>query len=101
MTEVQTSSWIFLAAAIASRLEPASDEAISGIADGINHAVPTRQELQRSFAWLIKNNLVIKKGKKYKLTEQGQRDYEVASRKTSALLKIWDNLEIVFKKYQM
>jgi len=100
MTSAQTISWIFLATAVASQTGPADLNSISNVADRINHAVPTQQELQASLSWLTKNDLVKNIGGKYKLTERGQSDYDVASRRTSALLKIWDNLDAVFEKYQ-
>lgn len=84
---------------MASRTEPADYDSISNIADGINHAVPTHKELQTSLTWLTKNDLVSKTRSKYRLTEKGQVDYDAASQKTSTLLKIWDNLETVLKKY--
>jgi len=99
MTEGQIRSWIFLATAMASQTQPADYDSISSIADGINHAVPTHKELQTSLTWLTKNDLVSKTGSKYRLTEKGLFNYETASRQTSTLLKIWDNLETVLKKY--
>ena len=99
MTKEQTTSWIFLATAIASQTEPADYDSISKIADGINHAVPTHKELQTSLTWLTTNNLVTKTGTKYSLTEKGQLDFDSASRQTSILMKIWDNLDTILKKY--
>lgn len=84
---------------MASQTEPADYDSISNIADGINHAVPTDKELQASLTWLTKNDLVSNTGSKYRLTEKGLLDYETASPQSSTLLKIWDNLEIVLKKY--
>jgi len=100
MTEGQTTSWIFLAIAIASKTAPADYDSISNVADGINHAVPTHRELQSSLTWLRKNELVVKTGSKFKLTEKGQLDYDMASRQTSSLLEIWDNLDTILNKYQ-
>ncbi|MEQ9117933.1 hypothetical protein [Fulvivirga sp.] len=100
MTDSQTKSWIFLSTAIASQIEPAGINSISNIADGINHSIPTDKELQSALAWLTITGLVTKKGKKYSLTEKGKMDYETASRQTSTILKVWDNLETVLLKYR-
>jgi predicted transcriptional regulator len=100
MTDDQTTSWIFLATAIASQTGPTDFDSISNIADGINHAIPTHKELQTSLTWLTNNELVIKNGNKYSLTEKGKIDYDMASQQTSTLLKIWDNLEADLKKYR-
>ena len=99
MTDGQTISWIFLSTALASQKEQADFNSISNIADGINHAIPTHKELQTSLAWLTKNGLVIKVGSKYGLTEKGKLEYMESSKNTSTLLKIWDNVESVLKKY--
>jgi len=100
MTENQIISWIFLATAVASQSEPADFNSISTIADGINHAVPSHKELQSSLKWLISTGLVTKTGSKYILTEKGKKDYELASLQTSTFLKVWENVESVFKKYR-
>ncbi|MGD9639606.1 MAG: hypothetical protein AB7U85_11245 [Alphaproteobacteria bacterium] len=64
------------------------------IADGINHSVPTEKELRTSLSWLINEGLILKKGRKYKLSEKGMTIYEEASKHTTLLLKIWDNLNV-------
>jgi len=45
MDENTTISWILLSTALASEQQPANFESITQIADGINHAVPTHNEL--------------------------------------------------------
>jgi hypothetical protein len=97
MTQEETISWIFLAIALASKQKLADINAISMIADGINHAVPTQKELQVSISWLIENNLIVKYEKSYELTPSGMSNYAIASEKTDKLLAIWKNLEIIFK----
>lgn len=99
MTETQTTSWIFLATAIASKSGPADFASISSIADGINHAVPTHKELQTAMTWLTTRDLISKNGNKYSLTDKGKLEYEESSKKTSTLLKIWDNLEKALSKH--
>jgi hypothetical protein len=94
-----TISWIFLATILASQKEPASFDSISKIADGINHAIPTHKELQSSLSWLTKNELLIKIGRTYTLTDKGKLDYESCSRNASTILLIWKNLENLMKKY--
>lgn len=101
MTDNQTISWIFLATAMASQNEPADFNSISNSADGINHAVPTHKELQSSLTWLTVNGLVIKTGNKYSLTTKGKMDFDSASKQTSSLLKVWDNVETVLMKYRV
>jgi predicted transcriptional regulator len=99
VTEVQTISWIFLATALASQTQPTNFDSISSVADGINHAIPTHKELQSSLTRLINAGLVIKHGSKYQLTDRGKEVYARASQKTSTVMKIWENLEVVLEKY--
>lgn len=100
MTDNQTRSWIFLATAMASRTAPADFHAISNVADGINHAVPTDGELQTSLSWLIHHGLVSERDGKYGLTEKGELEYKQCSRKTSVVFKIWDNLDRIMDRYE-
>ena len=93
MTENQIISWIFLATALASQVKPANFEGISMVADGINHCVPTEKEIRNSLTWLINEELITKESKKFYLTQKGIAKYELATKETKTLLKIWDNLE--------
>lgn len=96
--ELRTIAWIYLAVSIASETEPTDYKAISLIADGINHAVPTHREFQASITWLLSKGLVNKTGNKYSLTIKGREDYNNASSVTNTLLKTWDKLENKIKK---
>ena len=93
MTNEQTISWIFLSIALASQKEPADFNAISSIADGINHAVPTQKELQTSIGWLTSEGLIEKREKKYVLTVTGSQQFENASKDSNVLMTIWGKLE--------
>jgi hypothetical protein len=42
---------------------PSGLDEVIGTADGINHAIPTRRELQESLGWLIENGLIHKADK--------------------------------------
>lgn len=68
MNQAQTYSWIFYAVASASQQVPADYAGIESVADGINHAVPTQQEMRASLSWLATQNLVQKDGKRYRLS---------------------------------
>lgn len=93
MVENSIISWIFLSTAFASEQEPANFESIAQIADGINHAVPTHKELQASLTWLTRNELLVKVGKKYQLTNTGTiLLHKAESRTNNVILNIWDEL---------
>ena len=98
MTNEQTTAWIFLATALASHKEPADLAAITTTADGINHAVPTENEINTSITWLTNLGLITHLDEKYSLTSKGLKAYANASKNTSILLKIWENLENGLKK---
>ena len=99
MDENNTISWILLATALASELQPANFKSISQIADGINHAVPTNKEIQTSLRWLIMNKMVEKTGENYRLTSIGTKVIEIAkSRTNNIILNIWDELTMEINK---
>lgn len=100
MTESKITSWIFLATALASQKEPVDLNAISMVADGINHLVPTEKELRTSLTWLLNEGLISKQGKKYTLTTIGRTKYEDATRTTKVLFKIWDIIDEELQKLQ-
>jgi len=66
---------------------------IIGVADGINHAIPTHKELQTAFGWLSKQGLISKEGKKYRLTEKGVALHREASAKSKRIFGVWDFLK--------
>ena len=98
MTQEETTSLILLATAIASKTERADFREIAKVAGGINHYTPKQKEFDNSMAWLINAGLVRKQGTKYSLTSEGQLHYEEASKQTSVLFDIWDNLQIIIAK---
>ena len=99
MTDLQTISWIFLATALATSTEPTNISGISSVADGINHAIPTQKELQKSISWLKNQGLIIKQGKKYELTSKGKLEYETASKNIQTLKDLWENIEQKLNNY--
>lgn len=100
MPDIQTISWIFVAIAEATNTKPTNISGISIVADGINHAVPTQKELQISISWLMKKELIIKKGKNYELTSKGKLEYKEASENTQLIMEIWENIALSFKCYK-
>jgi len=101
MTEERTISWIYLAIGMALKESHVTFTDISMMADGINHAVPTHQELQVSVSWLIKHGLVEKKGNKYLFTDAGKINYTNAVKNLQYLLPMWDALELEIRKLKL
>lgn len=96
MTLAQTYSWIFYAIGLASQKIPASLADVETIADGINHAIPTQKEIQKSISWCVSQGLVLKEGKKHKLTIEGNALLNGSSSNTT--LGVWKYLENHFSK---
>ncbi|WP_348825739.1 hypothetical protein [Flavobacterium aestuarii] len=94
----ETISWILLAISIASQSSPTTFEGIMQIADGINHSVPTQKEMQTSISWLIANDLILKEGKKYSLSENGKILNNNAEKQNRVLMKMWKHLESELKQ---
>ncbi len=96
MTDEETNSWIFLAAGLASNGASFNFNSVIGVADGINHAIPTQKELQNSFKWLSNQKLITKEGKKYRITDKGITLLEKAREKSNIMLKQWNYIEKQF-----
>ena len=93
MTDKQTYSWIFFSIALGSQKEAIGYNDISNLADGINHAVPTDNEMRKSINWLISENLISKTGKKYQLTDLGKDIYKSVEVNNKSTLNTWKELE--------
>ncbi|MDQ6788511.1 MAG: hypothetical protein M3033_17035 [Acidobacteriota bacterium] len=93
MSAETTNSWIFLAVGMGSAESALSLREIIRVADGINHAIPTDNELQDAFGWLLKQGLISKEGKKYRLTKKGLILYREASAKSNRIFGMWDYLK--------
>ncbi|MGY5353433.1 hypothetical protein [Wenyingzhuangia sp. IMCC45467] len=91
-------SWILLSIGIGSQKSPIDIKGIKQIADGINHAIPTHQELQSSIKWLIQKGLIIKTGKKYSLSNKGKNLISDSQSTKKKVLKMWENLELKLKQ---
>jgi len=87
---MKTYSWIFLS--VAEQPKPTSLQTIIGVADYINHAIPTQNELQTSLGWLQAQGLIKKEGDNYLLTETGSVLRKSVSRKRS-IHELWDAIE--------
>ena len=94
MEDINIISWLFLATALATQTKTANIIEISSVADGINHSIPTKNEIQKSISWLIKESLISKHGKKYGLTFKGKIEYDKASKNTKTVIEIWKNIEL-------
>jgi len=93
MSSETTNSWIFLAVAMASGKSPPTLNDIIGAADGINHAIPTHKELQSAFDWLTQQGLILKEGKKYRITDKELVLYGEADAKSKRIFGLWDYLK--------
>jgi hypothetical protein len=92
MDEPRTLAWIMYAIALASQKEPANFAAISEIADGINHAVPTHKELQTSIRWLQANGMAQKHASGYILSNQGLEVMASIRQRHSTASQVWSAL---------
>ncbi len=84
---------------MASQREPSNIKGISMIADGINHAVPTQNELKFATNWLLQQKLVNAEAKKYHLTKTGLTMFASAQIDRNSVLSIWENLEIQLQNF--
>ncbi len=92
MNDARTIAWIFYAIAGASGRAPADYRAISSVADGINHAVPTHKELQSSISWLAEAGLVLKTAGGYAISSKGMDLMSRAQGRHDTVMKVWEFL---------
>jgi hypothetical protein len=93
MTLAQTYSWIFYAVGLASRASPTTVAGVEGVANGINHVIPTRKKMRVSLAWAVSQGLVVKEGKKLKSTKEGLTFPADASAASHTIFGVWEYLE--------
>lgn len=93
MTDKQIISWIFLAIALGSQKINIGIKEISEVADGINHAVPTKREIKLAIEFLLKEEIINKDDKKYSLSKKGHIIYNAASLNTTVFSNICKNVE--------
>jgi DNA-binding PadR family transcriptional regulator len=86
MTEGQTIAWILLSVPES----PGTLQDIIAMADAINHAIPSHQELQTSLGWLLSRDLIGKSNQKYALTEAGSQLLSETRGRHRYVMKIWD-----------
>ena len=97
--DAQTVAWILYAVAMASGSEPASRTGISNLADAINHAVPTQQELSGSLQRLEALGLVEAKGANFALTADGVAMMDNAQASAKFVSKVWANLTLALGRH--
>ncbi len=69
MDPMRAHAWIFLTVTE----EPIALTDMIGVADALNHELPSHEALQDSLGWLLANGFVAKEGQAYRYTEKGAR----------------------------
>lgn len=93
MTAEITNSWIFLVVEMNTPESHSSLREIIGVADGINHAASTHAKLQNAFGSLLKQGLISKEGKKYRITDKGLILYKEANAISQRTFGMWGYLK--------
>ena len=84
-------AWIFLS--LNNMEEGTSLEDLIAKADGINHAIPTENEVEGALNRLSKADLVHFINAKFFLTDSGKELYEYIYKQKGSLLTLWEKLE--------
>jgi hypothetical protein len=87
--QATTIAWIFLAVGLASQKSAADRSAISQLADGINHAVPTHEEMETSLSFLTTAGLISVQNGKFSLSITGAAIYKKVFENELPLLSAW------------
>lgn len=85
MTVEDTYAWILLS--VFEEFGTLND--IIGMADAINHAIPTDSELKNSLGWLELKGLIHKEGRRYALTETGKLLLRDAQKDSQTIMETW------------
>ena len=88
MTERQTFAWILLPVPN----NPGTLQDIIAMADGINHAIPSHQELTTSLGWLQARGLVRKHGRRFCTTDAGSQLLARLRSPGRTMMKTWDKV---------
>ena len=95
MTDAQTfSPWILLSVSE----QGSTRRQISEMADAINHAIPTHQELQASFRWLQERGLIRADGSQFILTDTGAALIAGIRSPTRPIMQTWHAVEHELEK---
>jgi hypothetical protein len=89
MTEAETISWILLSV----YEEGCTRREISLTADGINHAVPTHDEMETSLGWLQDRGFVGEDGGRFALTDTGAAFLSRFRSPTLPIMQTWHAAE--------
>src|SRR5713226_7645539 len=85
MTDAQIFSWILLSV----DEHGSTRRQISEIADGINHAVPTHQEMEMSLRWLQERGLVREDENRFAVTSTGAALIDRFRRPERPIMQTW------------
>jgi len=97
MSPANCHAWILLSAPE----QPSGLDQVIGMADAINHAIPTHQELQDSLGFLQAVKLIAKAGRTFQLTESGGSLLEQArTLPNDSVFDIWNRLETELSRIQ-
>ncbi len=92
MQPTRAHAWIFLAVSD----EPVALTDLIGVAEAINHALPTREELQNSLGWLKANGFIAASEHIYQYTEKGAELRSSANASQHSMAGTWEFVENVF-----
>jgi hypothetical protein len=98
MDETTTIAWIFYAVEMGSSKGPANRQSISLLADAINHAVPTHEEVEFSLKWLLDSKLLLKERKSFRLSPEGRSLFAKASNEHKYVQSVWERLAAEISK---
>lgn len=89
---IRSDAWIFLsvAGAAADKLAPLDE--IMGLADAINHAIPTEREFEGGFTRLLQAGLIRQDERALGLTSKGMALADRCRQKSKYWLEQWDFL---------
>lgn len=90
---VSSDSWILLAIGYCGQGNPVRLHEIIATADGINHAIPTADELDGALNRLLAADLIARQGDGFAMAEAGATMFSRVSKPRKPVLDVWDDLD--------
>jgi len=98
MSPANCHAWILLSVPE----DPATLDRVIGIADAVNHAIPTHQELQDSLGFLRASGMIVKNEHCYHLADAGRTLLaNVRNLPTDSIFDIWNRLESELSRIEL
>jgi hypothetical protein len=98
---VHSDSWIYLSIAYNQKTSGVSLDELIGTADGINHAIPTIEEIEGAINRFLMYGILEINNNLFFLTDLISSEYEIIKKQTNSCLKQWELFNKFFQNIKL